>query len=138
MIARLRCVLRSTSNKDPAVIRLYGAESNRDIEVYVQHLSLFSLVIDVVECDYLLIKLEEMDFVRHHCLDFLLVLSVDHTDTCLRKVVGHCKLRVTVEADVLLVVSLSVYLGISDLSRFSTGTTRSTKLVLSLAIALIV
>jgi hypothetical protein len=95
-------------------------------------------MVDIVERNYLLIKLEEMDFVCHHCLDFLLVLSVDHTDPRLRKVIGHCKLRVTVEADVLLVVSLRVYLRVSRLHCFSTGASRSTVLVLSVVAVLIV
>ena len=94
-------------------------------------------MIDVVERYYLLIKFEEMDFVCHHCLDFLLVLAVDHSDPCLRKVVGHCKLRVTIETDILLVVSLRVYLWISDLGCFSTSATWSAVLVLGLAILII-
>ena len=138
MVARLRSVFSSTGNENPSIICLYRAESNRDVKVYVQHLPLLPLVIDVVERYYLLIKLEEMDFVCHHCLNFLLVLTVDHTDPCLGKVVGHCKLGVTIETDVLLVVSLRVYLGISDLGRFSTSATWSAILVLGLAIVLII
>ena len=138
MVARLRCVFRSTGNENPSIICLYGAESNWDVKIYVQYLPLLPLMINVVECNYLLIKLEEMDFVCHHCLYFLLILTVDHTDPCLGKVVGHCKLGVSVETDVLLVVSLRIYLWISDFGRFSTGATWSTVLVLGLAIVLII
>lgn len=65
-------------------------------------------MVNVVEGDNLLIELEEMDLVRHHCLYLLLVLPINHTDTCLREVVGHSQLRIPVETNILLVVSLNL------------------------------
>ena len=138
MIARLRCVLCSSCDEDPPIVCLNGAESDWNVKVDIEHLSLFPLVINVVERDYFLIKLKEMDFVGHDCLDLLLVLSVDHANTRLREVVCHGELRVTVEANVLLIVTLKVHLGIPRLVCFSSSTTRGIILVLTLSIVLVI
>ena len=89
MVTGLRGVLRTSGNEYPSIIGLYGTESDRDIEVYVQHFSLLPLMVNVVECNYLLIKFEEVDLVRHYCFYLLLVLTVHHSDTCLGEVVCH-------------------------------------------------
>ena len=104
MVARLGSILSSSSDKYPAIICLYRAEPNRNIEIDVEHLPLLPLVIDVVESHNLLVKLEEMDLVGHYCFYFLLVLPINHTDAGLGEVVGHGELRIPVVADVLLVV----------------------------------
>ena len=90
MVTGLRGILSSSSNKYPSIICLYGAESDRDIEVYVQHLSLLPLMVNIVERHYLLVKLEEMDLVCHYSFYFLLVLTIYHSNTCLREVLSHC------------------------------------------------
>jgi hypothetical protein len=83
---------------------LYRAKPYRDVEVDVEHLPLFPFVVDVVESYDLLVEFKEVDLVGHYCFYFLLVLPVYHADASLGEVVGHCELRIPVEADVLLVV----------------------------------
>jgi hypothetical protein len=104
MVARLRSILSSSSNKYSAIIGLYRAEPNRNVKVNIEHLPLLSLMVDIVESHDLLVEFEEVDLVSHYCFDFLLILSIDHADTSLREVIGHGELRIPVEADVLLVV----------------------------------
>jgi len=75
---------------------------------------LLSLVIDVVKGHNLLVELEEVDLVcscRFKLLLVCLILgSIDHSDACLCKVVCHRKLRVPIEADVLLMLASVVAL----------------------------
>ena len=70
-------------------------------------------MIHVVEGYDLLVELEEVDFVGPDRFDLLLVCglgSVDKPDACLGEVVGHGELRISIEADVLvLLVVLSVH-----------------------------
>ena len=66
-------------------------------------------MINVVESDYFLIEFKEVDLVGHHGLDLLLVLAIDHLDPRLREVVSHRQLRVPIEADILLIVTLVVH-----------------------------
>ena len=107
VVTRLRSVLSTTCNEDAPIIGLNGTESDGNVKVDVQNLTLFSLMVNVVESNYLLIEFEEVDFV---CADGVLLLrmsfilrSVQHPDTGLLKVVCHRKLGVPVEANVLLV-----------------------------------
>ena len=66
-------------------------------------------MVHVVEGHNLLIELEEVDLVCANLLHLVLVLlrlrSIHHSDASLGEVVGHCKLRVPVEADVVLVLA---------------------------------
>ena len=91
MVARLRGVLSSTSDEDSSVVSLDRAESYWNVEVDVENFSLFSFVINVVEGNNLLIKLEKMNFVGSSCFDLLSVCSgsADHSDSSLGEVVGH-------------------------------------------------
>ena len=47
-------------------------------------------MVNIVESYNLLIKFEEVNLVGHDGLYFLLVLPIDHSDACLRKIVCHC------------------------------------------------
>lgn len=118
MVARLGSVLGAASDEDAAIVCLNRAKSDGNHKVYVQHLSLFPLVIYVVECYNFLIKLEEMDFVCLHLFfnNALALLGrlASHSYTSQVEVVCHRQLRVPVEADVLtllaVVARLFIYL----------------------------
>lgn len=79
------------------------AESNWDVEVDVENLSLLSLVVHIVKRYNLLIELEEVDFVgaSYIILCLLLLGTVHHLYTSLRKIIGHGKLTVSIKGDVL-------------------------------------
>ena len=66
-------------------------------------------MVHVVERHDFLIEFEEMDFVGAYLVDCDVLLlglrSVQHSDSSLREVVGHGELRVSVEADVVLVLA---------------------------------
>lgn len=109
VVAGLRGVLCASCDEDSAIVRLDRAKPDRNVEVDVQHFSLLALVVHIVESHYFLIELEEVNFV---CADFfhlVLVLlglrSIQHSYASLREIVGHCELRVSVEADVLHVLA---------------------------------
>lgn len=61
MIARLRGVLGATGNENPSIVGLDRAEPNWDVEVDVQELARFLVLIDVVESHHPLIKFEKVD-----------------------------------------------------------------------------
>jgi hypothetical protein len=67
------------------------AESYWNVEVDVQNFSLLSFVVDIVEGNYLLIELEEMNFVSSSGFNLLGVCSrsTNHPYSGLSKVVGH-------------------------------------------------
>ena len=58
MVAALRRVLGTSSNEDLAVVGLDWAETNRDVEVDVEELTRFLVLVDVVVVDGSLIELE--------------------------------------------------------------------------------
>ena len=122
MIAWLGSILCTTSNEYASIICLDWAESNGNVEVDVEHLPLLSLVIDVIKGHNLLVKFEEVDLVGSCRFKLLLVRlilwSIDHSDACLCKIVGHCKLRVPIEADILLMLASVVALIASTIGRF--------------------
>ena len=66
-------------------------------------------MVHIIECNYLLIKLEEMNLVGPYLLHLILVLvslrPIQHSNASLGKVVGHRELRVPIEADVILVLA---------------------------------
>ena len=66
-------------------------------------------MVHVIECNYLLIELEEMNLVGPHLLHLILVLvslrPIQHSNASLGEVVGHRELRVPIEADVILVLA---------------------------------
>ena len=73
-------------------------------------------MVNVIKCHNFLIKFKEVDFIGSSGFNLLVVAvvvlwSVYHPDACLSEVVGHCKLRVSVEAYVLVldVAFLSVF-----------------------------
>lgn len=109
VIARLGSVLRASRNENASIVGLDGAKPDRNVEVDVEYLPLLALVIHVVEGHNLLIELEEVDLVRAYLLHLVLVLlclrPIEHPDASLSKVVRHCKLRVPVEANVVLVLA---------------------------------
>ena len=92
MVARLRGILSTTSDVYSSVVCLDRAEPDGDVEVNVQDFLLLPLVVNVVECDYLLVELEEVDLVGlgslHHLL-LLVLLPLDHPDPSLFEVVRH-------------------------------------------------
>lgn len=66
-------------------------------------------MVHVIERNYLLIELEEMNLVGPHLLHLILVLMslrpIQHSDASLGEVVRHRELRVPIEADVILVLA---------------------------------
>ena len=69
MIRRLRRVFRSASDKNPTVICLNRAESDRDHEVNIENFSLLPLMVHIVEGHDFLIELEEVDLVGSGSVD---------------------------------------------------------------------
>lgn len=63
MIATLRAILRATSNENLPIIRLNRTKPYRYRKVLQQHLSRLPIIIDIVVCDVLLVKFEEVDAV---------------------------------------------------------------------------
>ena len=108
VVARLRCILGASSDKNAAIVCLDRAEPDWDVEINVEHFSLLSLLVDIEKSDYLLVELEEVDLVG---VDHLHLVSsrrlVHHSDASRLEVVRHGELGVPVEADVLLVLSLA-------------------------------
>jgi hypothetical protein len=66
-------------------------------------------MVHVIERNYLLIELEEMNLVGPHLLHLILVLvslrSIQHSNAGLGEVVRHRELRVPIETDVILVLA---------------------------------
>jgi hypothetical protein len=60
MITGLRTIPRSTRYEDSPIFSLYRAESDRDVEVYVQEFPCFLVCLDIIKRQYPLIKLEEV------------------------------------------------------------------------------
>ena len=63
MIARVSTILGSSCNEYSSIISLNTAESNGYVEVNVQQLSCLLIILNIVECQYLLVKLKEMNLV---------------------------------------------------------------------------
>jgi hypothetical protein len=86
------------------------AKSYRYIEVDVENFPLLALMIHVIEGYNFLIELEEVNFIRTNLFHLILILlslrSIQHSYTCLSKVVRHGKLRVPIKAYILLVLTL--------------------------------
>lgn len=105
MITGLRSILGSTSDENSSIVGLNRAKSDRNIEVNVQYLPLFPLVIDVIKCHDLLVKFEKMNFVCSNNFQLLLILvvlrAVYHSDASLGKIVSHSELRISIERNIL-------------------------------------
>ena len=111
MIARLRGILGAARDENPTVVCLDRAKSDRNVKIDVEHLLLLPFVVHVVEGHDLLVELKEVNFVCPGSLKHLLLgigLPLDHSNSSLREIVGHCQLRIPVEADVLLVLAACV------------------------------
>lgn len=122
MVAGLGSVFGASRDEDAAVVGLDRTKPNWDRKVDVQHLSLLSFLVDVVECHDFLVELEEMDFVCHYLLYSLLVVLCrlsDQPDAGLFEIVGHRKLRVSVKANVLALLAVWNLLGQLVISAFS-------------------
>ena len=102
VVRGLGSILGSSGDENSAIVSLDGAESNWNVEVDVKDFPLLALVIDVVESNKFLIELEEVDLVRlgHvHFLFFIFLRRFLDSSDC--EIIGHSKLRVPVETNVL-------------------------------------
>ena len=77
MVTALGGVLRSTSDKDFAIVRLDGAETDRDIEIDIQQLSGLFILVDIVVMDCPLIKLKVVNAI--YCVSQAWVLLTKAT-----------------------------------------------------------
>lgn len=81
------------------------AESDRNVKINIEHLSLLAFVVDVVEGDRLLVEFKEMNFICDRDLQLAVVLLVlvlvAQPDARLSKVVCKRELRIPVEANIL-------------------------------------
>jgi len=65
MVTRLRRVPRSSSNENPAIISLDGAEPDWNVEIDAEQLARLLFLVHVVERDNSLIEFEKVDPVRN-------------------------------------------------------------------------
>ena len=63
MVTRMRTILGSSSNKNPAIISLYATESYRNIKVNIKKLSSFFISINIIKSENFLIEFEKMYFI---------------------------------------------------------------------------
>lgn len=70
-------------------------------------------MVDIVECNNFLIEFEEVNFIGFDFFNYILACLLwpsCHSDSCHFEVVGHGKLRIPVETNVLALLSISYFL----------------------------
>lgn len=115
MITRLRSIFSSTCDENSSIIGLYRTKSNWYVKINIQNFSLLSFVINIIEGYNLLIKFKEMNFVCSSCFNLLCICcrSAYHSNSSLSKVIRHGQLRISIEANVLILLNLLIQIIVS-------------------------